>query len=68
MAGAFGDRVTFGVEDFGASPLAERFGIDKYPALFIDDVLVALPEDFYEWGGHGDGRYLPRKEQANRKK
>lgn len=60
--------MTFGVEDFGASPLAERFGIDKYPALFIDDVLVARPEDFYAWGGPGDGRYLPWKELANRKK
>jgi thiol-disulfide isomerase/thioredoxin len=60
--------VKFSVEDFGASPLAERFGIDKYPALFIDDVLVARPEDFYAWGGPGDGRYLPWSELANRRK
>ena len=60
--------MVFRVEDFGASPLAERFGIDKYPALFIDDVLVARPEDFYAWGGPGDGRYLPWSDLANRTK
>ena len=60
--------MTFAVEDFGASPLAERFGIDKYPALFVDDVLVARPEDFFAWGGPGNGKYLPWSEVANRRK
>ena len=64
----YGDRARFAVEDFGASPLATRFGIDKYPAIFVDDALVATPEDFFAWGGSGKGKYLPWTDLANRKK
>jgi thiol-disulfide isomerase/thioredoxin len=64
----YGDRARFVVEDFGASPLADRFGIDKYPAIIVDDALVAVPEDFYAWGGAGKGKYLPWSDLANRKK
>jgi thiol-disulfide isomerase/thioredoxin len=64
----YANRATFEVQDFGASPLAERFGIDKYPALFVDEVLVARPEDFYAWGGSGKGKYLPWRDVANRRK
>lgn len=64
----YGDRVRYSVQDFGASPLADRFGIDKYPAIFVDDALVAIPEDFYAWGGKGKGRYIPWTELANRRK
>lgn len=56
----------FAVEDFGASKLADRFGVDKYPALFVDEVLVARPEDFYAWGGAGKGKYIPWSDAANR--
>jgi thiol-disulfide isomerase/thioredoxin len=62
-----GTGVRFRVEDFGASPLAERFGIDKYPAIFVDDALVARPEDFYAWGGPPTGRYVPWQEVAKRR-
>lgn len=58
----------FAVEDFGASKLADRFGVDKYPALFVDEVLVARPEDFYAWGGAGKGKYIPWSDAANRRK
>jgi thiol-disulfide isomerase/thioredoxin len=64
----YGARVRFVVEDFGASALADRFGIDKYPAIIIDDALVSAPEDFYAWGSAGKGKYLPWTELANRKK
>ncbi|MFL6247655.1 MAG: TlpA family protein disulfide reductase [Thermoanaerobaculia bacterium] len=64
----YGERATFEVQDFGASPLADRFGIDKYPALFVDEVLVARPEDFYAWGGAGKGKYIPWSDVANRRK
>jgi thiol-disulfide isomerase/thioredoxin len=64
----YGDRVRFVVEDFGASSIADRFGIDKYPAILIDDALVSVPEDFYAWGGPGKGKYLPWTDLANRKK
>ena len=64
----YGDRVKFVVEDFGNSPIADRFGVDKYPALFVDDALVARPEDFYAWGGPATGKYVPWTEVANRRK
>jgi cytochrome c biogenesis protein CcmG/thiol:disulfide interchange protein DsbE len=64
----FGGRVRFAVEDFGASPRAERFGIDKYPAVFVDDALVARPEEFYGWGGPENGRYVPWGKLEKRKK
>jgi thiol-disulfide isomerase/thioredoxin len=64
----YGSRAMFEVQDFGASPLADRFGIDKYPALFVDEVLVARPEDFYAWGGAGKGKYIPWNDVVNRRK
>jgi hypothetical protein len=63
----FGGQVRFVVQDFGASPLAERFGVDRYPAVFVDDTLVARPEDFYGWGGADAGRYLPWRDPEQRK-
>ena len=64
----YGSAVRFVVEDLGASELAEGFGVDKYPAVFVDDALVARPEDFYAWGGPESGKYLPWSEEANRRK
>lgn len=64
----FDSRAKLVVEDLGASPLAERFGVDKYPGIFVDEALVARPEDFYAWGGPPTGRYVPWTEAANRKR
>jgi len=47
-------------ENFGASKLAERFGVTRYPAVFVDDVLVARPRDFgFLAEGESAGRYVP---------
>jgi thiol-disulfide isomerase/thioredoxin len=62
------EGVRFVIEDLGASPLAERFGVQAYPALFVDDALVARPEDFYAWGGPETGKYLPWSEQESRRR
>ena len=59
VARSYGAQVKFNVEDFGASPLSKKFGLDKYPAIVVDDALVARPEDFYEWNGPKTGRYVP---------
>ncbi len=62
MVRQFGGRARFVVENYGASPLAERFGVKRYPAVFVDDVLVATPNDFGFYGrgeGEGGGRYAP---------
>lgn len=68
MVEGFGGRVQYKIEDFGASPLADRFGIDRYPAVFVDDALVAKPDDFGGWGGPGNGKYTPWQSLESRKK
>jgi thiol-disulfide isomerase/thioredoxin len=49
-------------ENFGDSDLARRFGVKRYPAIFVDDILVATPNDFGFYG-QGEvetgGRYAP---------
>jgi thiol-disulfide isomerase/thioredoxin len=64
----YGEKVKFVVQDFGNSPLADRFGLDKYPALFVDDALVSRPEDFYAWGGPATGKYVPWSKPENRQR
>jgi thiol-disulfide isomerase/thioredoxin len=67
VAAEYDGKVVFRVEDFGDSPVADKLGVDKYPAIFIDDVLVATPDDFYDWDGQkAPGRYTPWREQAGR--
>lgn len=48
-------------EDYGRSELAKRFGVTRYPAIFVGDVLVATPNDFgfYPKEGGSGGRYAP---------
>lgn len=62
MVQEFGGRAAFVVENYGESDLARRFGVRRYPAIFVDDVLVATPKDFGFYGtgeGGGEGRYAP---------
>lgn len=51
-------RVRFVSENYGQSALAERFGIKRYPVVFVDDALFARPEDFGGWGKES-GKYHP---------
>jgi len=56
------------VENYGDSALAKRFGVKRYPAIFVDDVLVATPKDFGFFGkgeGKAEGRYAPLKSAAS---
>jgi len=60
--------VRFVVENYGDSELARRFGVTRYPAIFVGDVLAAKPKDFGFYGkgeGAGDGRYTPFKSAAS---
>jgi len=60
----FGGQVRFVVENYGESKLAKRFGVDRYPAIFVDDILVATPNDFGFYGkdkNQSGGRYSPLK-------
>jgi len=50
--------------------MATRFGVRRYPVVFVDDVLLARPKDF-GFGGAEDtsgGLYVPWLEPANQKK
>jgi thiol-disulfide isomerase/thioredoxin len=54
----------FVVENYGESALAKRFGVTRYPVIFVDDILVATPKDFGFYGpGEGPdvSRYAPIK-------
>ena len=54
-------------ENYGDSKLAKKFGVTRYPAIFVDDVLVATPNDFGFYGkGQKEegGRYAPLKSAA----
>ena len=57
----FDGRARFVEENSGESELAKRFGVTRYPAIFVDDVLVATPNDFGFYGNSGGegGRYAP---------
>ena len=67
MAGEFGTRVKVVTEEYGNSPMAQRYGVRRYPVVFVDDVLVARPKDF-GFAGPDDkspGRYVPWREPSN---
>jgi len=69
VAAKYPSQVTFVSENFGASKLAERFGVKGYPAIFVDDVLVAAPREFGYFGEvEGSGRYAPWKNADNQAK
>lgn len=70
VAAEFNGRVRVAVEDYGNSPMAQRFGVRRYPVVFVDDVLLARPKDF-GFGGPEDvsgGLYVPWREPANQKR
>ncbi len=63
----FGGKARFVSENYGDSALAKRFGVTRYPAIFVDDVLVATPNDFGFYGKdqkEEGGRYAPLKSAA----
>jgi len=68
VAAEFGGRVRFVSENYGDSRLAKRFGVTHYPAIFVEDVLVATPSDFGFYGkgeAQEGGRYAPLKSAAS---
>ena len=69
VAAKYPGKVTFVSENFGGSKLADRYGVKGYPAVFVDDVLVAVPRDFGYFGEvEGTGRYAPWKNADNQAK
>ena len=69
VASKYPGQVTFVTENFGASKLADKFGVKGYPAVFVDDVLVAAPREFGYFGEiEGTGRYAPWRSEASQAK
>ncbi len=72
MVAQFGGRARFVAENYGESEFAERFGVKRYPAIFVNDVLVATPKDFgftAQTGEGGEpGRYVPLRSEASHTK
>ncbi len=70
VAAEVGPRVKVVTEEYGNSPIAEKYGVRRYPVVFVDDVLMARPKDF-GFAGPDDrsgGRYVPWREPANQEK
>jgi thiol-disulfide isomerase/thioredoxin len=69
VAGEFSGRVKVVTEEYGNSEMAKRFGVRRYPVVFVDDVLVARPKDFGFAGPEDSGgRYVPWREPANQER
>lgn len=66
VAQRYAGKVHFVSENWGDSKLAEKYGIKRYPVVFVNEVLVAKPDDF-GWGGE-KGRYKPWAHPANHEK
>src|SRR6185503_1683416 len=64
----YGTRVEFVSENWGESKLAERYGVKRYPAVFVDDILIASPNDFGGWSDAKGGKYVPWRDKANHDK
>jgi thiol-disulfide isomerase/thioredoxin len=70
VASQFGDRVKVVTEEYGNSPMAEKWGVRRYPVVFVDDVLVVRPKDF-GFKGEDDksqGLYVPWQQPASQQR
>jgi thiol-disulfide isomerase/thioredoxin len=70
VASEFGDRVKVNTEEYGNSATAEKWGVRRYPVVFVDDVLVVRPKDF-GFAGEEDkskGLYVPWRDPANQQR
>jgi thiol-disulfide isomerase/thioredoxin len=65
VVGTFGEKADFVEQNFSESTLAKKFGIKFYPAVFVNEVLIAKPSDFF---GNQTGRYIPWREPKNQEK
>ena len=70
VAGEFSGRVKVVTEEYGNSPMAEKWGVRRYPVVFVDDVLVVRPKDF-GFKGEDDksqGLYVPWQQPGNQQR
>ena len=68
----YNGKVEYHDENYGKSKFADRFGVQRYPAVFVDDALIARPDDFGFYGKDHDeadkGKYTPWRELENHKR
>lgn len=64
----FGERAEFVSENWGDSKLADKYGVKRYPAVFVDDILIASPNDFGGWADAKGGKYVPWRDKSNHDK
>ncbi len=65
MVSEFGEQAEFVEETFSTSPLAKKYGIKFYPAIFVNEILIAKPNDFF---GEKPGRYKPWRNPENQER
>lgn len=63
---SYNGQVEFVSENWGESKLAARYGIKRYPVVFVNDILLAQPDDFGWYGAKG--KYTPWKEKSSHQK
>jgi thiol-disulfide isomerase/thioredoxin len=70
VSSEFGDRVKVVTEEYGNSPTARKWGVRRYPVVFVDEVLVARPKDFGFTGTDdtSKGLYVPWRDPANQQR
>jgi thiol-disulfide isomerase/thioredoxin len=66
IAAKYNGKVRFVSENFGTSKLAERHKITRYPVVFVNDLLLARPNDFGWFGAKG--KYTPWSQAENHEK
>lgn len=66
MVQSYEGKVDFVSENWGDSKLAVRYGVKRYPVVFVNDILLAQPDDFGWYGAKG--KYTPWKEKASHEK
>lgn len=64
VLGQFRGKLNLRHENWGRSSLAERYGIKAYPIVFVNEIPVALPQDFGYFGKAG--KYSPWSEARHR--
>src|SRR4029077_2419320 len=70
----FGGKAAFASENYGESKLAKRFGVTRYPAIFVEGVLMATPNDFGFYGKvdtgetQSGGRYAAIRNAASQER
>jgi len=65
---SFPDNVRLVYEDFGESALTDRYRIKGYPAVFVNEQPVVLPQDLGYFGAGENAKYQPWADPATQQR